>query len=265
MAEDLENSAIEEECEEGAPGWMTTFGDMMSLLLTFFILLFSMSTVNEMKFKQILESIQSSLGVTEVPQAGTREGLEMISKEAEKKENAVDELGGMVQKEMEEILSDIEEFVMKNKLGGQVKSIIDSRGAVIIVSDVVLFNVGESVITEEGLKLTDQLVELLKEFDYRVRVEGHTDNIPIHTRQFPSNWELSSARASSLVRYFIEHGIPPERLSAEGFAEFRPIADNSTPEGRAKNRRVEVVYVREDIISKIAKDMDVDPAKVKMQ
>jgi len=170
----------------------------------------------------------------------------------------------MVQKELEKIQSEIEEFVMKNKLGGQVKAKVDGRGAVVVVSDVVLFRVGEADISLEGLALATHLSKLLKEFPYRVRVEGHTDNIPIHTVQYPSNWELSSARASSLVRFFIEHEIPPERLSAEGFAEYRPIADNSTAEGRAQNRRVEVVYIREDVINKMAEQMNVDPRDVKM-
>lgn len=243
---------------EGAPGWITTFSDLMSLLLTFFVLLFSMASLNEQKFKQVLESIQSALGVQNVPQAGTREGLEMLSMEKKAEPNAVDELGGLVKKEMEEIQSEIEEFIMKNKLGGQVKAEVDGRGAVITISDVVIFPVGEAEINESGLAILDKLVEMLKQFPYRVRVEGHTDAVPINTVKYPSNWELSTARAARIVRYFIEHGIEPERLSAEGFAHYRPVADNSTPEGRARNRRVEIVYIREDILNQLAKKIGLD-------
>lgn len=257
------SSGVEDEAEE-APAWITTFSDLMSLLLTFFVLLFSMASLNEQKFKQVLESIQSALGVEQVPQAGTREGLEMLSKESKAQPDAVDELGGMVQKELDQIKSEVEEFIMKNKLGGQVRAEVDGRGAVITISDVVIFPVGEAEVTPSGLKVLDKIVDILKQFPYRVRVEGHTDNIPIHTPKYPSNWELSTARAARIVRYFIEHGIDPQRLSAEGFAHYRPIASNDTPEGRAKNRRVEIVYVREDIINKFAKVLNVDPKKLQM-
>ncbi len=262
--EEFNSAGEEDECEE-APAWITTFSDLMSLLLTFFVLLFSMASLNEQKFKQVLESIQSALGVEEVPQAGTREGLEMMNIKAEPTPNAVDELGGMVQKEMEDIKSKVEEFIMKNKLGGQVQAKIDGRGAVITISDVVIFPVGEAEVTRSGLKILDKIVDLLKQFPYRVRVEGHTDNVPIHTAKYPSNWELSTARAARIVRYFIEHGVDPKRLSAEGFAHYRPIATNSTPTGRAKNRRVEIVYIREDIINKFAKALNIDPKKVQIQ
>ncbi len=242
-----------DEVEEGAPGWMTTFGDMMSLLLTFFILLFSMSNVETVKFKQLLQSIKSALGVQNVPEAGTREGLDMLDREAEIRENAVDELGGMVQKELMKIKSEVEDFILKNKLGGKVTVKVGDRGTIIIISDMVLFPEGEASFTPRAKPLLLKLSKILKQFPYQVRVEGHTDNVPIHNSRFPSNWELSTARASSIVRFFITNGIRPERLEAAGYAEYRPIADNRTREGRAKNRRVEIVYLREDVASKLKK------------
>lgn len=237
---------------EGADEWIITFSDMMSLLLCFFVLLFSMSTIEKEKFKQLALSLQSALGTQEIPQAGTREGLEMKKKEAKPKPEAVDELGGMAKKEMKKIKSDIEEFIVKNQLGGKVNAKIDGRGVVITISDVVLFPAGEADINPEASPLMEKLKELLKEFDYKVRVDGHTDNVPINTPQYPSNWELSTARASRIVRYFIDNGIAPERLSAQGFAEYQPLADNSTPENRAKNRRVEIVYTREAMEQQLA-------------
>ena len=94
---------------------------------------------------------------------------------------------------------------------------------------------------------------ILEQFPYKVRIEGHTDNTPINTEKYPSNWELSTARACQVVRYFIEQGIPPERISAEGFAQYRPIATNKTRKGRAQNRRVEIVYVREAMEEELQK------------
>jgi len=248
---DLALSASGEE-GEGADEWIVTFSDMMSLLLCFFVLLFSMSTVEKEKFKQLALSLQSALGTQEVPQAGTREGLEMKKREAKPQPEAVDELGGMAKKEMKNIQSDIEEFIVKNRLGGKVNAKIDGRGVVITISDVVLFPAGEAEINPEASKLMEKLKELLREFDYKVRVDGHTDNVPINTPQYPSNWELSTARASRIVRYFIENGIAPQRLSAQGFAEYQPLVDNSTPENRAKNRRVEIVYTREAMEQQLA-------------
>ncbi len=239
-------TSVDEEESEGE-GWIVTFSDLMSLLLTFFILLYSMSTVEVSKFKQLMKSVQSALGVQQVPEAGTREGLEMLDHDGESQPDAVDELGGMVQKELQEIQSKVEEFIIKNKLGGKVSVEVGERGAVITISDVVLFPEGEAKFTRQAQPILKKLTELLKEFPYQVRVEGHTDNVPIHNSKYPSNWELSSARASEIVRFFIRHGVDPKRLVAAGYAHYRPIADNSTPEGRARNRRVEIVYVRENM------------------
>ncbi len=243
---------IDDEPEEEA-GWITTFSDMMSLLLTFFILLFSMSSVETVKFKQLLQSIKSALGVQQVPEMGTREGLEMINHQAEVKENAVDELGGIVQAELENIKSQVEEFIFKNKLAGNVSVKLDARGAVITISDMILFSEGEAEFTASARPILKKLAKILNQFSYQIHVEGHTDNLPIKNDRYPSNWELSAARACEIVRFFIDAGIDPTRLRAIGFAQYRPIADNSTPEGRAKNRRVEIVYVREDIRKKITR------------
>jgi len=238
--------------QEETGGWLMTYGDMMTLLLTFFILLFAMSETKMDNFAQLVESLKSAIGKQDVPEAGTREGLEMLDREAEeKKPNAVDELGAMVNKELQDIKSDVEEFIMKNKLAGKVKVEMDGRGAVITISDVLLFPPGETAINPDGLDVLKEVKEVLKQFDYHIKVEGHTDNVPINTLQFPSNWELSANRASKIVRFFIANGIPPEQLSAEGFAEYRPVASNDTPEGRAQNRRVEIVYERTSVENKL--------------
>ena len=242
-----------EEDEESSGEWIVTFSDLMSLLLTFFILLFSFSTIQEQKFKELIESLKQALGVQHIPEAGTREGLEMVHRDQQPTPHAVDELGGLVQKQLEEIQSQVEEFIYKNKLQGLVNVQVGTRGAVITISDVIIFPEGKADFNPEAYPILDKMVELLRQFPYRVRVEGHTDNVPIHTKEFPSNWELSTARAARIVRYFIARGIDPKRLSAEGFAHYHPIADNSTPEGRARNRRVEIVYTRESILEGLKK------------
>jgi len=99
----------------------------------------------------------------------------------------------------------------------------------------------------EGKKTLKQIFDLLEQFNYHVKIEGHTDNTPIHTEKFPSNWELSASRASNVARMLIEHGFPPEKVSVEGFAEFRPKVLNDSVKNRARNRRIEVVYQRGSI------------------
>lgn len=246
---------IEEESpgDDGSNLWLMTYGDMMTLLFAFFVLLFAMSETEMKDFAQLLESLKKAIGKQEVPEAGTREGLEMLDVEAEAQPEAIDELGAMVRKELDEFLSEAEEFIMKNKLAGQVQIKQDRRGVVITISDLVLFPPGKANFNPEGTDILEKISELIEQFDYKVNVEGHTDNVPINTELFPSNWELSANRASKIVRFFIENGIFPTRLSAEGFAEYKPIAPNDTPEGRAKNRRVEIVYERGDIERSIAK------------
>jgi chemotaxis protein MotB len=239
---------------EGAPAWMATFADMVTLLMCFFVLLFAMSSTQQESFKELVESLKSALGVQQVPEAGTREGLTMhkIPDDGQKQEedtDAVDEAGGMVQKELDQIVSDVRELIMFNQLGGMVKVEGDEMGAKITISDVLLFPPGEAEMSRGGLRVMKKIANILSQFQYQIRIEGHTDNTPIHTTKFPSNWELSADRACEVVRFLITQGVNPNLMAAVGFAEFRPVATNDTAEGRAENRRVEVIYERQSIIA----------------
>ncbi|MFH1852239.1 MAG: flagellar motor protein MotB [Candidatus Neomarinimicrobiota bacterium] len=242
---------VEEEEGDG-PGWLATYGDMMTLLLCFFVLLFAMSETQMDSFAQLVNSLKSAIGKQQVPEAGTREGLQMINRDNSlSRVDAVDELGGLVKRELSEIVTEVDEFIMKNSLGGQVKVAQDGRGAVITISDMVLFPPGRAEFNTDGEDLLLQVSDMLKQFDYHIKVEGHTDSIPIFTERFKSNWELSTSRASEIVRFFIENGIPPEQLSAEGFAEYRPVSTNRNESGRSQNRRVEIVYERAKVRQKV--------------
>ncbi len=244
-----------EEGEEGAPAWVMTFADLVTLLMVFFILLFAMGTIEEQKFRQLKASLKAALGTEEIPEAGTREGLDVLKSPDDVLDEdtitAVDEVGAMVVKEVEEIASEVEDFVYKNKLAGQVEVSSDQRGTVITISDVVLFPPGKSRLTFAGKKTIQQVFDLLQQFNYDVRIEGHTDNSPIRTEQFPSNWELSASRAADVARMLVEEGFPPEKLSVVGFAEFQPKVPNTSPKNRAINRRIEIVYQRGSIRSKM--------------
>lgn len=241
----------------GVAPWVITFADMVTLLMVFFILLFAIGTVEQEKWRQIKESLREALGADAVEELGTRQGLDVVHKtqiQVDKKTvHAVDEVGAMVNREMEDIISEVEEFVFKNKLLGQVLVSSDERGAVITISDVVLFPAGSAEMTPEGRKNLRHVFDVLKQFNYNVKVEGHTDNTPIHTLRYPSNWELSASRASEVAHMLIDDGFPPERLSVEGFAEFRPVVPNTSTENRARNRRIEVVYQRGSIRKRMVK------------
>ncbi|MEE9498603.1 MAG: flagellar motor protein MotB [Nitrospinaceae bacterium] len=238
--------AIEE--SRAVPPWVITFADMVTLLMVFFILLFAIGTVEQDKWRQIKESLREALGADAIEELGTRQGLDVIQTQVDEQTvHAVDEVGAMVNREMEDIISEVEEFVFKNKLSGEVRVSSDERGAVITISDVVVFPPGSADMTSRGRKTLRQVFDVLKQFNYNVKVEGHTDNTPIHTLRYPSNWELSASRAAEVAHMLIDDGYPPERLSVEGFAEFRPIVPNTSAQNRSRNRRIEVVYQRGSI------------------
>lgn len=240
-----------EEFDEGIAPWVIIFADMVTLLLVFFILLFAIGTIEEKKWRLIKESLRSALGSQNIDEAGLKEGLDIVKQLQQtiddKTISAVDEVGALVAKEIEDIASEVDEFIFKNKLAGQVEVSSDTRGAIITISDVVLFPLGKAEMTGEGKKTLRQIFDLLEQFHYHIKIEGHTDNSPINTDKFPSNWELSASRASNVARMLIGHGFPPERISVEGFAEFRPKVPNDSLKNRAANRRIEVVYQRGSI------------------
>jgi chemotaxis protein MotB len=228
--------------------WLATYGDMVTLLLCFFVLLFAMSSVSEQKYVQLTESLKSAIGKQQVPEAGTREGLKFEDTPAEKQPDAVDELGGMIKKEIDDIVSEVEEFILYNELSGKVKVEANELGAVITLSDIVIFPSGESMMTDAGLEIMEKLHKVLEQFAYHIKIQGHTDNIPVgRSSPYRSNWELSANRACEIVHFLIQRGVDPKLLSAEGYAEYRPIDTNTTAEGRSRNRRVEIVYERNAI------------------
>lgn len=249
LPDDLDDEM--DEIEEGLPAWVITFADMVTLLLVFFILLFAIGNIEDEKWKKIKESLRTALGSHDIDESGVREGLNVInqlqSRLDENTINAVDEVGALVKKEIDSIASEVDEFVFNNKLAGQVQVSTDERGAIITIADLALFPAGKAEMTWEGKKTLKQIFDLLEQFDYHVKIEGHTDNSPINTEKFPSNWELSASRGSNVARQLIEQGFPPEKISVEGFAEFRPKAPNDSAVNRAINRRIEIVYQRGSI------------------
>lgn len=240
----------EDEVPEGVPTWYLSFSDMMTNMFVFFALLVSMGTIEQEKFRLMSESLRSAFGSEAKGSGGSHRRLEVIHGTAvvdESSVGSVDEVGALVNKEVGNIMTDVKQFVTKNKMGDKISAHTDYRGVVITISDIVLFPEGEARITSEGIKTIKQIFDMVKELDYEVKIEGHTDNTPIQTERFPSNWELASSRASDVARRLVEAGFPPEKIGVVGYAGFRPKVPNDSPEHRAMNRRIEVVFQRESI------------------
>lgn len=214
--------------EGGVDEWIVTYGDMVTLLLTFFILIVAMSTPDKKKIEQAMKSIQGALGT-----AGVSAEMAMLSEK--KSEASFQNLG-----------SQVKNLVLEGNLQDVVDVKITERGIVLNMTGGVLFRAGSAAVERGFMPFLMELSQMLKKLPYKVMVEGHTDDSP-PPRQgaYPSNWELSAARAASIVRVLTrEGGVEPERFSATGYGEFRPLFA-ATPENRPKNRRVEVIISRE--------------------
>jgi chemotaxis protein MotB len=211
-----------------APGWMVTYGDIMSLLLTFFVLLLSYSTIKEEAFRRALASFQEAIGMLPHEQSVIR--FEQVP--------AVKMMPPISTKD---IVKRIHRSVQAAGLTGKVDIAEEKEGVRITIQSPILFNSGEDMLRPEATPVLDELVEILKQSPNQVVIEGHTDNVPIHTERFPSNWELSTARAITVAKYLFEKGnLPPGRFTVAGYGEYHPVAGNDTEEGRRKNRRVAI-------------------------
>jgi chemotaxis protein MotB len=217
---------------------MTTYGDLMTQILIFFALLFALSSVDTKKFDIYISSLQGSLGIIQGGQ--TLEKGEFI----ESGEVGQFLVSAEEQRQFERLEQDVKDIIKKNDLSG-VQVEMDERGLVIRFVEGVLFDSGKAEIKKQAMAVLDKIVPVLKQSRRQIRVEGHTDNVPIHTREFPSNWELSTARAVNVVRYFIDkHNFSPYTISAAGYGEYRPVAPNDTDKHRALNRRVDIVILK---------------------
>lgn len=217
---------------------MVTFGDMMSLLLTFFIMLLSFANMDMIKYKEVLGSVEKAFGVqTKVYQLGKPGGLqspikmESAQNESEARKDILVQL--LNTKTYEENLQN-NIFIVKDKMGVRME-----------IAGSVMFAPGKTELLPSAIRLFQKLIPIMQETLYKVSVEGHTDNAPLTGNPiYPSNWELSSARAGTVVRFFITEGqLDPRRFSAVGRADTQPLVENDTPEHRSANRRVSIIFL----------------------
>jgi chemotaxis protein MotB len=221
--------------------WLISYADFITLLFAFFVVMYAISAVNIGKYKVFSDALGDAFGGkgaatpvnTEVPNLpipnpALKRRNELLRKEKEQ-----------MTKLAQDLLSTMAPLVKE----GKVRVTQNSRGVSVEINASVLFDPGDARLMPESVEALRAVASLLKADTHDVQVEGHTDNQPIGNTRFPSNWELSSVRASSVVRLFIDAGVTPQRLSAVGFSSNVPVASNDAPVGRARNRRVAVTIL----------------------
>jgi len=263
--------------EENHERWLVSYADFITLLFAFFVVMYAISSVNVGKYRVLSETLTEAFQDKPVVNRGTPVGVEEGGAIIAKPEAGLP----IDQQEAEaRILSEPEQIVQQQpvakpiadtngaadqqegssgQLAGIAQALMDKLGGVVdpkLVSvdynerwvevnldSSLLFETGASRLSRNALRALKEISKVLRPLPNELNVEGYTDNIPIRSREFPSNWELSAARAASVVHFLARLGIDPGRLAAVGFGEHRPLADNDTPEGRAKNRRVTLLIM----------------------
>jgi chemotaxis protein MotB len=247
--------------------WLVSYADFITLLFAFFVVMYSSAQVDQRKVGKLALAIQvafQELGVfpastTQVPM-NSSEPMPFNTVQVVQNVVHTTELGRIASSPDGELDSATEEAslsTLQSELQQALQHEIDihtvalhreTEGLVISLREFGFFDSGSAALKPSALPALDRIASILAVRICRLRIEGHTDNVPIHTTQMASNWELSTARSTELVRLLIQrYGFPPGRLSAAGYAEYHPIASNNTPQGRAQNRRVDVVILSEHV------------------
>jgi chemotaxis protein MotB len=247
----------QEEEPENNERWLVSYADFITLLFAFFVTMYAISRVDEQKLGSAVESLQRALGSLIPVQISQRESGAFTNKTAPFDPNIIASVDASIKTFEVEAFQKLAEEIQKDvqaALGGvgqngyspnpPIQYFIDKRGLVIRVPERFFFNSGEAAVRQDFLPILNALGNALGKIPNHIRVEGHTDSVPIKNAQFPSNWELSTARATTIVRFLIAHySMNPSKISATGYGEFRPIAANETSEGRMQNRRVDLVVL----------------------
>ena len=273
---------FEEEEEGKTDGWIVTFSDLMSLLLCFFVLILSMAEVDIIKYKQLADTMKVAFGVQRdmelesipkgtsvvstkfrpgIPDETTEDAVQQITTDQTRNSLRIGNPDSPVSEEKDirdevltydEVMALIKETeldaeMLKRLLDveikeGQIDVESTARTILIRIREKGAFSSGSALLNSSFVSVIDKIAGALAQIEGRIAVEGHTDNVPINTFAYPSNWDLSSARSVAVVRRMLDVApLPPSRLTASGFADTRPQAINTTVDGRARNRRVEIV------------------------
>ena len=237
--------------------WLVSYADFITLLFAVFVTLYAMSQTDRKKVDQVAASYRTAFGVTTgttsgrpqimnktdmMPIPSMRAQPKHIEKQKPKGDTSVKTQA--TRKDFKEMLVVLEKFLVEKEAQDKMHVELTKRGLVISMKEAGFFDSGSAALKPASHELLAKMAETLLPYSNDISFEGHTDNIPMRSAVFPSNWELSTGRATSLARYFMDqHSLSPEKISITGYGEYRPVADNSTDEGRKQNRRVDLVLL----------------------
>lgn len=242
--------------------WLVTYSDLITLLLVFFIVMFAMSTIDKTRFATLAQSLYQALhpgqqiplngmGTTALLNSGdqnngTQFPDNLTAPNGASKQTAQNQSQSSLQdqQQLDQLFKEIQQYISAHHLNGEVQVEDQARGVQITMRDVALFNTGQAVLLPGAQHIISGFVPFFKQITNSIVVEGYTDTQPIDTPIYPSNWELSAARAMSVVRFLSNHGIDPTRLAGMGYGQYHNVAPNNTPAGRQANRRVNIVVLR---------------------
>ncbi|MCB1947616.1 flagellar motor protein MotD [Nitrosomonas sp.] len=239
-----------EDVHENHERWLVSYADFITLLFAFFVVMYAVSSINEGKYKVLSGSLVNAFKNPAI-NSGAMQQIHvapMIKKEPQQESL----IKVMEEKEVQRIKKqEVMESMAKNVLkvlaplvdNGKVRVTQSNLGITVEINASVLFSPGEAQLSDDSIETLQAVAQVLKQHNHEIQVEGHTDNLPIHNAFFPSNWELSTARASSVIRLFINSGLSGQKLTAIGYGENRPVETNDTIEGRMRNRRVTIMIM----------------------
>lgn len=239
--------------------WLVSYADFITLLFAVFVTLYAMSQTDKQKIEQVAASYRSAFGITVGASSGKPQvipgtdnmPIPSTKQQPKNMENlkSKNDGSGKVQatkKDFKEMLVSLEKYFNTHKAQDNINIAITHRGLVISLKEAGFFGSGNATVNPASFELLAKIAESLAPYSNPISFEGHTDTLPIRSSQFQSNWELSTARATNLAHYFMDHhGLAPEKVSITGYGEYRPVADNAMEEGRKQNRRVDIVLLGE--------------------
>ena len=235
--------------QENHERWLVSYADFVTLLFAFFVVLFASSTVDQSKVQSFASKFESYVTADGV-QFGGRPGqgpAGNASIEFEPPDPVTLTHEALTMAEVRGSIEQLEAELLPEINSGKIELTLQARGIVMSLRESAFFAPGEAALQPESLQIMQIVAESLTRIPGEIRLEGHTDDRPIHTRRYPSNWHLSTARAITVLKFLTDrYKIPRERLAVAGYGEFHPVASNDTPENRAKNRRVSVVILTRD-------------------
>lgn len=253
----------EAEEHENHERWLVSYADFITLLFAFFVVMYSLSSINEGKYRVLSDSLVQAFRSVSVNESGTQIVLQptpvptgpipvpRLDRAKTAAEQARQQAREAAVQKVRRMADEIRRVLKPLSDGGQVLVTEGANGIKVEINAEVLFAPGEALLGAQAVSALSAVAQVLAPAEFPIIIEGHTDNVPINTYRFPSNWELSAVRASSVVRLFVDAGVAPSRLTAAGYGDQRPVADNDTPENRSRNRRVtlliESVLVDEDL------------------